>query len=105
MIALALKMYTSFNEDKTITTRCKGFKMDGKLQYYDYNEIILKKNVKEGQNHNLQLRNGVMSNVSIKRTFSQQVTQSIKSLQTSRHAFLWDIQNSNKNNECRCFKV
>jgi hypothetical protein len=41
--------------------------MDDKLQHNDYNEILSKKSVKEVQNNNLQLYNGIMSNISIKK--------------------------------------
>jgi hypothetical protein len=67
MIALASKMYTCYNENKTVKTACKGFRGVANMSHVDYKKVYDEKTIFTGTNINFQLHEGVMSRVKIEK--------------------------------------
>jgi hypothetical protein len=63
MNALAPKMYSCFNENKTVKTACKGYGGVANLTHSDYKQVYDEKTTHRGINTNFQLHNGIMSHV------------------------------------------
>jgi hypothetical protein len=68
MIALAPKMYTCFNSERTLATKMKGVKSkQNPLDKNDYVNTLTNRTVKTGSNTNLQLHNDQMSKINIQK--------------------------------------
>jgi hypothetical protein len=66
MIALAPKMYTCFNSNKTVGVKSKGVNgRQNKLDKEDFKTVYENKNIKKGYNTNLQLHGGIMSKIKV----------------------------------------
>jgi hypothetical protein len=64
MVALAPKVYTCFNSEKTISTRSKGVNpKQNPTSADDYIKVLEEESVKTGANTNLQLHNALMTKI------------------------------------------
>jgi hypothetical protein len=56
MIELAPKTYSCSVDQKTSATKCKGYSIQGKLNFKDYFDVYTEKKTIQGTNNNMQMK-------------------------------------------------